>query len=127
MPTQNPNRRPIPRLAPLLLIALLAACQSPSSPDSDAGVEPDTGSAAPIVEVASTDVPTAEVPTESLEAAEDAPDAPTRAAFPTAAPNPLSKGPVAPELESDTWLNSDPITMASLRGEVVIIDFWTYG
>ncbi|MFO1243453.1 MAG: cytochrome c biogenesis protein DipZ [Rickettsiales bacterium] len=33
----------------------------------------------------------------------------------------------APEFTGiDTWLNSDPLTMKSLRGKVVLIDFWTY-
>jgi thiol-disulfide isomerase/thioredoxin len=25
------------------------------------------------------------------------------------------------------WLNSEPLTIASLRGKVVVVDFWTYG
>jgi thiol-disulfide isomerase/thioredoxin len=33
----------------------------------------------------------------------------------------------APELAGITeWLNSEPLTMASLRGRVVVVDFWTY-
>ncbi len=33
----------------------------------------------------------------------------------------------APELKSiAAWINSDPLTLASLRGKVVLIDFWTY-
>ena len=33
----------------------------------------------------------------------------------------------APEFPGKlTWLNSDPLTLKSLRGEVVLIDFWTY-
>ncbi len=33
----------------------------------------------------------------------------------------------APEFVGITkWLNSDPLTMASLKGKVVLIDFWTY-
>ncbi len=33
----------------------------------------------------------------------------------------------APEfIGIDKWLNSDPLTMQSLRGKVVLIDFWTY-
>ena len=27
----------------------------------------------------------------------------------------------------DNWLNSGPLTIADLRGKVVLIDFWTYG
>jgi len=37
---------------------------------------------------------------------------------------PLS-GP-APEIISDTWLNSPPKTMAGLRGKVVLVEFWTF-
>lgn len=34
---------------------------------------------------------------------------------------------VAPEFAGiDQWLNSPPLTMAGLRGKVVLIDFWTY-
>jgi cytochrome c biogenesis protein CcdA/thiol-disulfide isomerase/thioredoxin len=33
----------------------------------------------------------------------------------------------APEFEAiEGWINSSPLTMASLRGKVVVIDFWTY-
>ncbi len=36
-------------------------------------------------------------------------------------------GPLAPEFAGiDHWLNSPPLTMAGLRGKVVLIDFWTY-
>ncbi len=39
----------------------------------------------------------------------------------------LPDAPVAPELTSDTWLNSEPLRSADLRGKVVLIDFWTFG
>lgn len=33
----------------------------------------------------------------------------------------------APDFEGvHRWLNSDPLTLASLRGNVVLVDFWTY-
>jgi len=32
----------------------------------------------------------------------------------------------APELNVSAWYNSAPLTLASLRGKVVVIDFWTY-
>jgi thiol-disulfide isomerase/thioredoxin len=33
----------------------------------------------------------------------------------------------APEFRSiEGWINSEPLTMASLRGKVVVLDFWTY-
>src|SRR5262245_54388130 len=34
---------------------------------------------------------------------------------------------LAPDLASGTWLNSEPLTIKSLRGRVVIVDFWTFG
>jgi len=37
-------------------------------------------------------------------------------------------GPLAPELAGGgAWINSAPLTLAGLKGRVVLIDFWTYG
>jgi hypothetical protein len=34
----------------------------------------------------------------------------------------------APELTNDVWLNTDqPLRIADLQGQVVLIDMWTYG
>ncbi len=33
----------------------------------------------------------------------------------------------APELLNQVWLNSEPLRLAELRGQVVIVEFWTYG
>lgn len=62
-------------------------------------------------------------------------------ADPTSAP-PTSAPPLVPKVTSDTpgevgslapeltgiagWINTEPFTLASLKGQVVLIDFWTY-
>ncbi len=34
----------------------------------------------------------------------------------------------APEFMNEVWLNSDgPVTLASQRGKVVLLEFWTFG
>jgi hypothetical protein len=33
----------------------------------------------------------------------------------------------APEIAAGPWINSGPLTMAGLRGRVVVVEFWTYG
>src|ERR1041385_5563259 len=38
-----------------------------------------------------------------------------------------TKAPVAPEISGGTWINSDPLTLKSLRGRVVVVDFWPFG
>jgi thiol-disulfide isomerase/thioredoxin len=33
----------------------------------------------------------------------------------------------APELAEGSWINSEPLAIAKLRGRVVLVDFWTFG
>ncbi|MGH7314042.1 MAG: hypothetical protein ACREJV_12780 [Candidatus Rokuibacteriota bacterium] len=33
----------------------------------------------------------------------------------------------APEITAGPWINSAPLTLAGLRGRVVLVEFWTYG
>jgi len=33
----------------------------------------------------------------------------------------------APEITAGPWINSAPLTLAELRGRVVLVEFWTYG
>lgn len=33
----------------------------------------------------------------------------------------------APEILNDTWLNSQPLRLADLKGQVVLVEFWTFG
>ena len=49
-------------------------------------------------------------------------------AFPPATPTPmLDAPPFAAELAGiSAWINSEPLTLRQLRGQVVLIDFWTY-
>ncbi len=35
-------------------------------------------------------------------------------------------GMAAPEIASETWINSPPRTLAALRGQVVLVEFWTF-
>jgi len=37
-----------------------------------------------------------------------------------------TKAPAAPELSSGLWINSQPLTLKSLHGRVVLIEFWTF-
>ena len=54
---------------------------------------------------------------------------PTLRADASAGPHFSVKTPrTAPELTGIThWINSNPIQLASLRGKVVLVDFWTFG
>jgi hypothetical protein len=36
-------------------------------------------------------------------------------------------GTTAPEVAGAPWVNSAPLTLAALRGRVVLVEFWTYG
>jgi thiol-disulfide isomerase/thioredoxin len=33
----------------------------------------------------------------------------------------------APDIASQTWLNSTPLHLADLKGKVVMVEFWTFG
>jgi hypothetical protein len=36
-------------------------------------------------------------------------------------------GTAAPDVAGGPWINSAPLTLAGLRGRVVLVEFWTYG
>jgi hypothetical protein len=33
----------------------------------------------------------------------------------------------SPEITGDRWINSPPLSLAALRGRVVLVEFWTFG
>jgi thiol-disulfide isomerase/thioredoxin len=37
-----------------------------------------------------------------------------------------TKAPTAPEFSNGIWINSEPLTLKSLHGRVVLIEFWTF-
>ena len=39
----------------------------------------------------------------------------------------LTSGAAAPEISGANWINSKPLTVTSLKGRVVLVEFWTYG
>ena len=39
----------------------------------------------------------------------------------------LRLGAPAPEVAGERWINSEPLTTQSVRGRVVLVEFWTYG
>ncbi len=34
--------------------------------------------------------------------------------------------PLAPEFSAEHWLNTEPLAMADLRRQVVLVEFWTF-
>jgi hypothetical protein len=39
----------------------------------------------------------------------------------------VAVGQPAPEITGGPWINSQPLSLAGLRGRVVLVEFWTYG
>ena len=105
-------------IAALSLLAL--ACGSTEDPEPAAAVVP---TAAP------TSVPTA-MPEPTPEPTQPPADTPTPEPTRQVAsllPSAMSPDKRAPELVGlEGWLNTEPFTMEDKRGQVVLIDFWTY-
>src|SRR6185295_14683576 len=45
----------------------------------------------------------------------------------TSAPVEAAVAPAAAEFAPGDWINSEPLTLKSLRGRVVLVEFWTFG
>ncbi len=110
---------PFPLLA-LAVTLLLAACAGPvPGPTLEPGSQP----AAPLSAPSSAGAPRKPAVPEEAQASDPAP---TPDELATLAASLESQGP-APELHNQVWLNSEPLKLADLRGQVVIVEFWTYG
>ncbi|HSF07628.1 MAG TPA: hypothetical protein VLG10_17750 [Methylomirabilota bacterium] len=46
---------------------------------------------------------------------------------PAASAQAVQPGTPAPEITAGPWINSASLTLAGLRGRVVLVEFWTYG
>ena len=96
----------------LALLAVLAGCSSgeEATPASEPAAQP---------AASATDTP--------AEPAGPPPPTPMMPEFETTGRTGGELGDMAPEFSGiDQWLNSDALTMQGLRGDVVLIDFWTY-
>ena len=100
-----------PLATPVIVVENLAAATP--TPFQAAAIQP---TVPPTVEVAAAQPATA-TPTPSI-----TPTA-TEAPYVSSLPN---LGP-APELENEVWLNTEnPLRLADLRGQVVLLDMWTF-
>ena len=100
----------------IALLALVAACSGDGEPPTEEPAAPPAAT-------------TSEEPAASDAAASDAPAEPTPMMpdFNASGNTGGAVGDNAPEFTGiDQWLNSEPLTMEGLRGDVVLIDFWTY-
>ena len=140
----------------LALLVAATACAQPTLPEPTAAPSAGQQAATLVVEVAPVDVvetataaplPTATEPviaatmaTEPTPMVIEMPEKET----PVVAPQPTDAiaGPTdeqqrvldglpslgdAPELRNDVWLNSEPLRLTDLRGQVVLLDMWTFG
>ena len=56
------------------------------------------------------------------------PGNPTAGTASARGPEPPAMKIAAPELEGiDAWINSEPLALKDLRGQVVVLHFWTFG
>ena len=109
------------KLAPLglLLLPILTVAAIACGGDSDAETVAPTETA----QVASDPSPTVE-PTSTAEPTSEPASTPVARRMVSEAPSIIRE---APELTGlGRWINSEPLTIASQRGNVVLIDFWTY-
>ena len=130
-PSVGRNRTPWTRTAAALAAAaglLLAAAACGGTPEPTPTPEPPTQTSTTAAPRAAS-TPTGPTATPTVTPTPDPADRvpPTIAAPSLSGRRGGEVGDSAPEFAKDSnWLNSEPLTIAGLRGQVVLIDFWTY-
>ena len=106
-------RRPLGFAAALLAVAALltAACAGGDSASEPLGPTP-----TPVPEPAPIDLPT-------LESAEPSNVVPEFGPYPGEVGSPAGE---FQEQAAEHWINTEPLTFDDLKGQVVLVDFWTY-
>ena len=127
----------ISMLAAAVLLAVACGGGDPTSTPAPTATsaeqqQPDTGgSGGEATPAAETDAgaPTSDAPEPTAAEPLTESEAATATAQPSATPKPrtVADGPVAPQLAGITgWINTEPFNLDDLRGQVVLVDFWTY-
>jgi len=119
---------------------LMAACGSTSEPEQSAVpvIPTEASTAVAAVPTGETEVQSdsdisEEIETEGSEVATVTSVPATATVPPAATATPslkelLPSQGLAPEINNEIWINSDqPLRLEELRGQVVLIEFWTYG
>lgn len=107
-----------------LFLLLLAACQPLSEAEPAVEVIPVEEAAAVEEAVVTEAPPTAEVIVTEAPAVEEVIVEETQ---PEENADWLPELGPAAEIDNDVWINSPPLTMAELKGKVVLVEFWTFG
>lgn len=116
------------------LLLVLAACSSvePDLTAESAKSAENAEESEEVVTATSASSEQAVMPTNPPAASPTSLPASTPIIQPTDLPQPLKANypnlGIAPEIENEVWVNADqPVTLASQRGKVVLVEFWTFG
>jgi hypothetical protein len=103
--------RRLGRLGCLALVALVIGCNEPAPPEGGGGTAVSSQAAPPTPEA--DDAPkTPPAPTPKKPASDETPKPP------------VAKTPKTPEINATYWINTPPLALAALRGNIGLLEFW---